>query len=320
MSKTPLSDRAWESLMDLLWSQWGAIGVPVGARSSTSLIDLEALLIETAALTDERPDARVRAGAIAWAARYHQFVATPRLKRLLDRRQEQAVDAFKVMARQVSDNAGRLSWPMSAEAEPWNSSMKVTMPKLDQHTGLLRLRTRGMFGATARGEAIAYLVCMEGPVALAVIERDTLFSRKQLSDALDGLVHANWVMRSTLGNSLRFELSALARLQLRVPMRDLQIAPREFDASPTANAPAWIDWDQRYRLMRLLAAAATALEADDVFAALGDLRNADDELSALSLPAPAPIASGERDEQVRARVVEWIELADARLTGRGVLP
>jgi hypothetical protein len=306
--------------MNLLWSQWRALGVPAATRASTALIDPEALLIETAVLTHERPDARVRDGAIAWAARYHGFIATTRLKRLLDRRDEPAAHAFKEMARQVSDHAGRLSWPMSDRAEPWNISVNVSMPKLDESAGLLRLRARGMFGANARAEAVAYLACLDGPVELAMIERDTLFSRKQLSDALDGLVHANWVLRSTLGNALRFELSALARLQLRLPMRDLHLGSGELDVFQVASAPARIDWDQRYRLMRVVAGAASALEAGDLITALAALRRTDDEFSALSLPAPAPVTSEESDEHVRARVTDWIERANTRLTGPGLLP
>lgn len=315
-----LGERTWESLMNLLWSQWGALGVPAAARYSTALLDPEALLIETAVLTHERPESRVRDGAIAWAVRYHDFIATPRLKRLLARRDETAQAAFGVMSRQVADVVGRLSWPMAPSAPDWNPIIVAKLPKLDERIGLLRLRTRGLFGANARAEAVAYLACMDGAVDLAVIERDTLFSRKQLSDALDGLVHANWVIRSTRGNALRFELSALARLQLRVPMRELRIGPREFDVARTADAPPWIDWDQRYRLMRVLANAATALEAGSMFTSLASLLQADDEFSALSLPAPASIARGEADEQVIARVAEWIERADTRLTGRGLLP
>lgn len=312
-SSSSLSERTWESLANTLWSQWRALGVPASARASSALIDPEALLIETAALTHERTDARIRDGAIAWAAQHHELIATARLKRLLDRRDQAATDAFKLLARQVAGNAGRLSWPMIDAAARWTISIEPRLPKLDDHPSLLRLRTRGMFGANARAEAIAYLTCASGPVELAALERDTLYSRKQLSDALNGLVQASWAIRSHRGKSLRFDLPTSVRHQMRTPMRDMQLHSRSLDATAPPVGPRWIDWNERYQLARLLASTANTLESGDTLGAIASARRADEFFTALSLPAPAPIAAHETNDQVKQRTADWIEHATTRV-------
>lgn len=312
--------RTVRAIGDVLWSQWRSLGVPASALPAQRLIDPEALIVYTAVFTDAFGDDRLRDGAVSWCVQHHGLVATTRVKKLRARVNIGAPDAFARFAHQVEQHVKRLSWGVTVEAPPWRPSAKVRLPRLDEDSMLLRLRCRSMFGANARGESAAFLACAGDWAMLAAIERDTLYSRTQISDALEGLVQARWVLRSWLGNATRFGLTEHARGELTTPIVEHQIGAGAFDVIRSPAAPAWIDWQARFELMWYLAEAAASLDADDLIGALAILRMREDDFRLVHMSVPFALHADDDLDERCAEIAQFLAVAVSNLGGREILP
>ena len=307
---------------DVLWSQWAALGVPAAINPSGALIDPEALVIATACYTHEDHDDRIRDGAISWLVRHGEYILTTRLKRLIANivSPDQRDQVLQLLTEAGSATKRRFAWPMLRELpKAWHASTEIA--SLDPWSpGLLRIRCRAIFGATAKAEAYAVLATMAGPVDLAVIGQLTGFSRRQVDDGLASLLDVNWVRRSTRGNAYRFELTDAGRVVIGAPIRLVSIGPRDVDLMRVSSAPSWIDWSERFDLLFLLAHAERRMEDGDPLTALAELRHAEHLLRELSLTVPAPLAAGESLDEAVARMEGWLPDASRRVAGVGLLP
>ena len=320
MPSAPTPMRSY--LANVLWSQWAALGVPAATSPSLALIDLEALLIATAIHTDIGSDVRLRDGAISWLATRHEYVATARLKRLLER-SDYPVDREPVLrlTSQVDANVPRrLTWPkLAQDVQKWVASTTIS-PFATWTPGLLRLRTRAIFGASAKAEAYAYLATVPGSTELAVIERRTDYSRRQIDDALKSLIDVGWVTRGGAGNRTTYALTDAGRTLVGAPLRWTKIGPRQVDQMPTVDVPSWVDWHQRFELLRMLSDVETDLDLGATVSAVAQLRQAADEFARLFHPVPEPIRAEESIDAAASRVREWIPDAARRIAGEGVIP
>lgn len=309
-------------LANVLWNQWAALGVPAATTPSLVLIDLEALLVTTAIHTDTGTDVRLRDGAISWLAARHEYVATARLKHLISRLDD-PVDRESVMrlTSQVAENVPRrLTWPkLSRDVQKWIASTSVA-PFAHWTPGLLRLRTRAMFGANAKAEAYAYLATVAGSAELAVIEQRTDYSRRQIDDALKSLVDLGWVSRGTVGNRTTYALTDAGRQLVDAPLRWAKIGSKQVDQLPTVDVPSWVDWHERFRLLRLLGHVKTDLDRGSTISAVATLQQASTEFQNLFHPVPEPIQADETMDHAANRVREWIPDAARRLAGEGIVP
>jgi hypothetical protein len=288
------------AIADTLWMQWRALGVQAASAPARSLVDPEALLIESAIVATHIEDPRIADAAIAWSIRHHELVVTARLKSLLKTYDESDRAAFLTMSRRVIDIAGRLSWPAAPSARAWKPSVDVRLPQLAGRPELLRLRSRALFGANARAEALSYLVCAgDQGVDLASLERATSFSKRHLAGPLELLVLEGSVERWWLGNRQLFRLRGAA-LEL-------------LGGSPP-GALQWIDWSSRLRVARMIGAAAVLLQRPGgVVTAVGRIRAAADQLQRHGLDVPRPLEIDQEPDERIPELARWIDQATTQL-------
>jgi hypothetical protein len=312
------SQQIRDLVLDLLWSQWRSLGVPAAVERSLLLIDLEALVIETASRTNDG-ESRIRDGAISWLVEYPQLVTTVRLRGFMRQVDPAVAHATSVLARQVADNGVRVSWAMADEAPRWKPGIDVKLPSLPERPELLRLRTRALFGANARAEVAALLATHESPIAIPVVVARTGYSRRQVVEALGGLEMGGWVTRTMVASSSRFALAGTARATLGFAVRDLQLGPGAHDLIRQSTAPTWLDWFDRFALLRLLERAAVQLEAGDPIAALLAIRTADDAFRSQGIPIPDATGSHESSDELMQRIGEWTGGCARRLAGLAIV-
>src|SRR4051812_34911544 len=109
MSTTGPRDGIAQSLVELAWSQWTELGVSGWTRRHADWnVDLESLIILTAALKDADP--RLRDESTDWCIQYGRFVSAARL-RTLERLCDSASRlAFEEYAATVRAHA-HVNWP-----------------------------------------------------------------------------------------------------------------------------------------------------------------------------------------------------------------
>lgn len=313
---------AQESIAQALWKQWRAVGVHAAAPSGSELIDPEALLIESAISAHQLQDPRIADGAISWAVRHHDLIITARLKTLLNGYDASQREAFLMLSRRVADNVGRLTWPAAESASPWTPSTDVKLPRLSNHPALLRLRTRALFGANARAEAVAFLTSVGAKgTDLAVIEAATLFSKRYLAIPLQQLVDEGSVERWWLGNRQRFRLSPKALEFLGYPRHELQMQPKSVAGTSIPQVlsmptgPEWVDWRSRFALARVCGRAFAQLrEPTGPVMAMSDIQAHSPEFHRTGLHTPAPLQLNEDPASRRDELEGWLSDAIERLT------
>lgn len=113
-SLTEFRDKCRELLLDLVWRQWSALGVPGHtAEAETRIVDPEALLIFTCTIGRHEP--RLFDAMLDWLAENGRFINVQRLKRIL------RTETF-VGERVLTAVAGRLA--KGAEAPKWRQLAK----------------------------------------------------------------------------------------------------------------------------------------------------------------------------------------------------
>jgi len=311
------SDEIHKLVLDLLWSQWRALGVAAATDPSPWVIDLEALMIETARRASDG-ESRIRDGAISWLTTQPQLVTTVRLRNLLNAAPPEDVAALAVMARQVADNGHRLAWPMASDAPKWTPSTAVNLPQLPARPALLRIWTRALFGSNARAEVVAFLATGGSNVGIPVIVLAVGYSRRQVVEALTGLELGGWVTRAEVGKSSRYALDAGARANLGFSILGMSVGAAERQPPSHSTAPVWLNWSARYALLAVLGNAAARAERGDVMSALIQLRRSDDAFRHQGIAIPDSTSSAESQEDLGQRLTEWMGGMALRLAGRGV--
>lgn len=313
--------RTADAVGDVLWAQWGALGVPALVEPSSALIDLEALIVATARFTDVHPDDRIRDGAISWLVRRSAYVSAPRMRRLqgrLDAAGDSAVKTF--LADFVSAASSTFSWAKVLDpARAWIASTELApLPLWGAAT--LRLRCRALFGSSAKAEAFARLVCSTGLVELAVLERDATYSRSQIDEGLSSLLDLGAVNRTMRGNSKAYGATDLGRQLVDESLRDLVTGPRVVDRLPVSTAATWIDWSSRFELLFALVEVQRLLDAKDVVGAFALLRDQAAAFDELRHPVPEPMQPSDALADVATVIRDWLPHAIERIAGRGLLP
>jgi hypothetical protein len=292
-----------------LWMQWRSCGVQTGGSPARKLIDPETLLIESAIVADRLDDPRIADAAIAWASQHHDLVITARLKSMLKRYVDSDRVAFLTMSRRIIDIVGRLAWPAVEAASAWSTSVGVQLPRLADRPELLRLRTRALFGANARAEAVAFLtsVGVRG-TDLATLERETSFSKRHLAGPLEQLAAEGSVERWWLGNRQQFRLSDPAREFLGYPLASAH------QLSPLAGGTGWIDWQVRFHLVRLIGDALTRIGGPGgTVSAVGRIRAAEGLLAQHGLQAPLPLEIDQEPADREGELAAWVAEATVQL-------
>lgn len=191
-----------EQLLDLLWRQWTTLGVAGLEVVGSTAIDLEALLILTAQLSPQDP--RLRDEALDWCTKSHRLISKPRLKQLLKLASPMVRSSFGSFAATLQHQVGGL-WPDAERAAPWNVrfSEKSRAPSLDQ-PALIGLKSRALFGVSARADVITALLDWPAPDFGAADVVFVGYTKRNLADALDNLADAGLFYSRRVGNRLRF--------------------------------------------------------------------------------------------------------------------
>jgi len=125
ISSNVSSNRVRERVLDLVWRQWIAIGVPGYTRSEeTRVVDPEALLVLT--LTVGLHDARLYDEVVAWLQRNGDLINVQRLRGLLPQSPPEATAAMSAVAEILGDK--------STSAPKWKQL--AALPGLDVATSL----------------------------------------------------------------------------------------------------------------------------------------------------------------------------------------
>ncbi|MCW2949499.1 MAG: hypothetical protein JWN41_512 [Thermoleophilia bacterium] len=304
-------------LGDSLWAQWRELGVPANAPGWTPvLVDIEALAIATARFTDGDVDDRIRDGAITWLVAHWTYVSTPRLTRLLQATDTAYRGPLERLASQVDELVPRrLGWPKAPRAVPaWRPSTDLTTLDL-WAPSCMRLRCRSIFGTSATADAVASLASHAGGVELAVLERDTGFSRARISDGLVSLVDLGWVASFVRGRASTFALTDAGREVLRVPLRYVKIGQRDVDRLPISTSLEWVDWMSRFHLHFTLVEVEKWIDLGDILKAFGILAGYAPQFQELGHPVPE-FERGSALEEFEPVLREWLVRAAARLAGQ----
>ena len=274
-------DKLLEQLVDFLWRQWTALGVP-GNRASKGdwIIDPESLLLITTEIG--RHDARLLDLAIDWLHSYGKGINLQRLRRLQGQWGGSDARVLSGIAEILSEQSVLRKWQLLSEAqfysdapEPLFVSHTGTAPPVFgdsdprfQKYGLIRNRweprdackpprtdlpcnliwtLRALFGVNARAEIMAWLLTHESghPAAIAM---DTGYFSKSIQVTLNEMEQSGHVRSERDGREKKFRLHR--------PHWNFLIAGQE-----SRGFPRWINWPPvfyfAFRTLNLLGMADT---------------------------------------------------------------
>jgi hypothetical protein len=264
--------------VDRMAAQWIALGSPLTGVPDGTVIDLEALVVVTAALGDR--DARVREAAVEWCAEFGGSLSAGRLQSVAA---EMGVDedALGSLAATIAA-AGGPRWPFATTPWPHRRHGGIVVHDLAAPSRLA-WRLRAAFGANARAETLTSMLTMprSDTASIADLAQRTRFTKRNVA----------LVVRSL----------ALAGI-LEVERRRNEDRVRMAVASPfwawweQLDGVPGIDWVSRWRvvLATLAVLAATATSSLAVRAVEGRtlVEAVHDEILAAGLPRPDQTAYG----------------------------
>lgn len=214
-----------QALAELAWSLWTELGVSgMVRRHSDWNIDLEPLIVLTAALVDVDP--RLRDESTDWCVRYARLVAAVRLRTLLGRADTETVTAFDEYAATVRAHV-RTNWPGSGTPRAYQPTGGSYLDILDRpaHFGV---RQRALFGTGARAEIVRLLAS----------DTDRTFSAAELAD------EAAYTKRAVEQELETLRLAGIVTWTVVHGRRRIRVARREdllaFVGSRPRLMPRWV--------------------------------------------------------------------------------
>lgn len=190
--------------IDVLWSQWTALGVAGVARPPEQAIDLEALIAFTPFLTAADP--RLGEESLDWCLRIgRSFISISRLRQIARLMPPGAQDSRIALPSLLLEKRARRELRLSEKSR----SPTLELPSL------LQLRSRYIFGVGARADVLSGLVMrghLAGPQRAAAI-RPTGYTKQAVATVLEELAQAG-VLKKLMGSSfVTYELAKEAPLR-----------------------------------------------------------------------------------------------------------
>jgi hypothetical protein len=226
--KTPLlkfKTRFLESLLDLLWTQWSALGVSgYGAFRNHYVIDPEALLIFSCSLC--RYDQRLFDEMLDWLDKNERFISIQRLRAILCKEKFSSGGILGALAAHMAKKNLTPKWRRLADVQKSSLSKNRcnlfflkngdAMPpskeedKIFRQYGYIRnpvenrdnsiafppklpetlsLQVRSLFSIGARSETLLYLF-LNGKGSISQIAADTYYSWRSIQDVLFEMGHS----------------------------------------------------------------------------------------------------------------------------------
>ncbi len=250
MNPSELQGLLRDSLTELAWSQWGAIGVAGSGTKASALIDPEALLVASASIA--RWDARLFDEILDWVSANGVLLDAARLRRLAER----ATSAQRrvVLAILRSSDRGREITPLrrvegalvakeelgtygteplfhasGAGPAQWTSLddtfadlgfqrsiarlKSMSTPPDGSSPACLRFALRGLVGTGARAEVLAYLLT-HGWAHGRLIAEYAAYNQSVVAEYLGSLFDAGQVEKRVRGRRLEYRIVGILRSAL----------------------------------------------------------------------------------------------------------
>lgn len=247
MSAKEYKEQLHEALLNLLWRQWGALGVAAHAagRPDAAVLDPEALLLFTARLA--RCDQRLYDLVLNWLLAHESLINLPRLKALLKKSTWKDADSLAYMAAVLSEN-GKKRWKVlakpaarsAAEYEclfrDWAAGEETYIPHTDalaetygfrrnvfaesrklslllpRTSASLMLTLRGCVGVTARAEILLLLLASPCCTLAELAERSG-YARSSVHELLAEMTAAQTIEQYTENGTKEKKLYSLCRAE-----------------------------------------------------------------------------------------------------------
>jgi hypothetical protein len=222
------------------WTQWAAIFTfPVTKRRATAIVDPEALLLGSFALSEY--ERRLRSVIALWGLHHSRLLSVQRAKNLSERFPEPVQDALGAFAHLALARGGDLRWRSVAQHVPKVASVrereKEASPVLEGGAAVM-LRLRLGLGVGIKPDVIAYLIGLAGGRAtVQAIAEATAYHGRAVRRGLEELAAAGFVEpRPTAPVSYRVDSRRWSAL--------LRIDPED--------PPAWRAWAAMYAFVAAL--------------------------------------------------------------------
>ena len=252
-----------DKLLELFWRQWRTLGVSAHGRETDHLLDLEALILATAALGAH--DRRLLEASGRWLRSFREWVNLARLRRMSAAfTRPDASLKRPLVTKAIWDDV-----IASASENPGNPGMKpVAAPPLLKKAALMQLYLRGIFGVNARVEILIYLFLETGGNSNQ-ISREIDFDQKNVYRILERWVEAGFIHKES-GKKQNIYSQERGRILL-----------------PNVQAPfAFWSWSRFFQFYtRLLTVASTAPWSKDAYLLSSFFRDIHPQAASLSRSA-----------------------------------
>ena len=239
-----------EAAAQAAWTQWGAIfSFPASRRQAHAIVDPEALLLGSLALSEHEP--RLRGVVQLWARHESRLLSVQRMKNLVPLFRSAVRERLAEFARLAVTEGGDQRWrsvaSRSSGAKPIRQRDRQATPVLEGGPPLM-LRLRLGIGVGIKPDVIAYLIGVAGgrqPVLL--IAKATAYQGRAVRRALEELAAGGFVeTRPTAPISYRVDAGKWGQL--------LAIDPND--------PPAWRSWAAMYGFVAALMEWSQRLPAE----------------------------------------------------------
>ncbi len=243
------------------WTQWGAIFTSAaGRRAAAAIVDPEALLLGSLALSGHEP--RLWRVARLWARYGARLLSVQRAKNIGRRFPPSVGEQLAEFARLAVADGGDIRWRSlavdSSEAKLVSRREPQAHRVLEGGSALM-LRLRLGFGVGIKADVVAHLVGLAGSGATVLqIAEATQYHSRAVRRAIEELAASGFIeARSTAPASYRADLHKWAEL--------LAITARE--------PPAWRSWVGVYAFVAALDAWASRPAPQSAFVVASEARD-----------------------------------------------
>lgn len=229
-----------ETTANVLWRQWKGLGAMTNAREAQAIVDPEALLFASLALTDVEP--RLNEIVRSWIWENAESISIQRLKNL--RREFPGPDALGTIA-QLAVESGDIRWkkllPAGSHGTVQGRPKGRTITTRLQATAALMVRIRAGFGHGARADLLTYLIGLSNVrgdswASVASIARALSYTVTNIRQAADEMALAGFIDQLPGASGGR---GATARM--------FRVRTGMWQALLGGGTPRWHDWKETFR-------------------------------------------------------------------------
>lgn len=306
---TNILKRIDDTLLTLIWSLWGELGVASHIRNHKQcMVSLEELIILTALLAEVDP--RLRDEALDWCYHFHSYVSISRLRTLINALDESVYGPISLFAATLNSMT-QSNWPVLVKVSPLNITLSCkSKPPSCQLPALLNLRLRKLYGVGARADLLT-LVMTQGKTTFTASEAvDLGYNKKTIANILDNFVDSGFFTSIFIGNKKEYNFIKINELK------------RMIGALPNI-VPPWFHFLKFVLSMRnILQSSNKKTKVTNSIDFINNIKNIETTLKNLNLFPPAV---NEDLENYWDRSTAWVEetikaYAQANFKGEFIVP